>query len=459
MRIIIISPDRKVIYEYGIVITLRAVDDTAPPQPTSQAPTTTATSASDEDDDFGEFQTASIPSSATSALVNAVSSDTTANNSAVLSPSSSIATCDALPSFSSSSSSSSSTSSWSSSMAAAAAVARSSTSSTPWSSSVAAAVAGSPATSVVPHTWTVDTVCVTPGASHPNWDLAPNAAHNGQEIQLVFKPERSEALMRKTFTITYQCGTEEPVLINVRVAQEKYFELQKRIPNQDLPAFFRRVCNYLPDGAINDAETAGRMTQYSLALPPAECRVQNGNIQEPGAQMCAASLGLHSSAALVVIADDAYKYDPPSFCSMLRHENIHCTQYTASIVATSFWGRVREAQQVEDDDYGVVWLMTPICECEAWLWYLEDQTVSYYFLLNYRVFSELANNIYQSRTAIAGLRKKGSKQHPKWSQQEREQLAQDCEAYLLGIIIRARGRFPEIVELSNTDPYFRDYRI
>jgi hypothetical protein len=77
------------------------------------------------------------------------------------------------------------------------------------------------------------------------------------------------------------------------------------------------------------------------------------------------------------------------------------------------------------------------------------EPTQYYFLLTYRVFTQFENYILKARTLIRGLREKGSKQRPHLDAGFREQLAQECEAYLTRIIMRALQLFPELNELSN----------
>jgi hypothetical protein len=292
-------------------------------------------------------------------------------------------------------------------------------------------------------------VTVNAGAACLDWHLR-SGTHNGPEIVLVLTPQQTVLLMRKSFVITHQYGTEAPSTISVRVAQQFWITPQAELTNDQLPDFFRNVCTHLPDDPLSLTEEDEKIARHKLEKAPSQYRVQNGTIPEAGANMCAVSLAVDRAAALVVVDKTAYGFGSHSFCSMLRHENVHCIQYRESVTNGSFWHRVRDVQQVWDPDFDDwEWLMTPVCECEAWLWYLQDNDASYYFLLTYRVFTELENYILKARTLIRGLREKGSKQRPHLDAGFREQLAQECEAYLTRIIMRVRALFPELQELSD----------
>lgn len=297
-------------------------------------------------------------------------------------------------------------------------------------------------------TWTVDGVQVeTHHVQHLAWSLS-SSNYNEVRIRLQFTPRQLPQHRRKDYVIGCASSNGEDDQISVRVAQQSAIDHQQALTNQELtdrvvPAIF----NAESFDDLNSVEEEQLMRDHNLVDSPGVRRVQNGTIQnEPGANMCALSLGLQRKAALIVVDPSAFnKYEEQDFNSMLRHEAVHCNQYLDSQQNNGFWRAVRTVGEVPDDlDAVNHFLMTPLCECEAWLSYLEDPQTSYFFLYHYRAFSQLDDYFWKAGRLIRGMQESG----------EGWKLASRCNLRLDEWATRARQAFPEISDLLPNDRHY-----
>jgi hypothetical protein len=308
---------------------------------------------------------------------------------------------------------------------------------------------------VITYQWTVDGVVVDQFNDEADWSC-PSFDVNTWIIKFRFTPRLIPALRRKNYVIGCAASNGATAGITLRVAQERAISTQALLTNAALTA---RVVPALVAAAEFDDDIADYVdtlrNENQLNDSPLTYRVQNGRITIPGANMAAVSVGIQRRGAVIVVDPSAYgTYETDDFNSMLRHEAVHCGHYLESHQEAGLWRMIREVLEVWDiraESYTD--LMTPCTESEAWMSYLTDPSVSYYFLRHYRVFARLDEYLWQAQRLIVGLRERGTRNPPR-PEDERRTLASACEGLLRGIANRAAMVFPE---LKNLLPDDRDF--